>query len=194
MTQRATGRGAGQVEQAARDLLDRGAELEAMRHALRETLQETGGTVMVLGAAGIGKTTLLGRFRQDAQDAGFRVLEARGEFLERDFPWGTVRRLFHRAGGERSGAAGLAGIPLDGAEREGGSLFAALHGLYWLTVELAQDQPVALLVDDAHWADVLSLRWLAYLSAFAEEAKASGVVQRAIDRSGWRGVHVAPLV
>jgi len=34
--------------------------------------------------------------------------------------------------------------------------------------------------------------WLAYLSAFVEEAKASGVVRRAIDRSGWRGVHVAP--
>jgi polar amino acid transport system substrate-binding protein len=36
--------------------------------------------------------------------------------------------------------------------------------------------------------------WLAYLSAFVEEAKASGVVQQAIDRSGWRGVHVAPRV
>jgi hypothetical protein len=36
--------------------------------------------------------------------------------------------------------------------------------------------------------------WLAYLSAFVEEAKASGVVQQAIDRSGWRGVHVAPPV
>jgi polar amino acid transport system substrate-binding protein len=34
--------------------------------------------------------------------------------------------------------------------------------------------------------------WLAYLSAFAEETKASGVAQRAIDRSGWRGLHVAP--
>ena len=34
--------------------------------------------------------------------------------------------------------------------------------------------------------------WLAYLSAFAEEAKASGVAQQAIDRSGWRGLHVAP--
>jgi polar amino acid transport system substrate-binding protein len=33
---------------------------------------------------------------------------------------------------------------------------------------------------------------LAYLSEYVEEAKASGVVQRAIDRSGWRGLHVAP--
>jgi polar amino acid transport system substrate-binding protein len=34
---------------------------------------------------------------------------------------------------------------------------------------------------------------LAYISEFIEEAKSSGLVQRAITRSGWRGVHVAPL-
>jgi polar amino acid transport system substrate-binding protein len=33
---------------------------------------------------------------------------------------------------------------------------------------------------------------LAYMSEFTEEAKLSGLVQRAIDRAGWRGVHVAP--
>ena len=34
--------------------------------------------------------------------------------------------------------------------------------------------------------------WLSYVSEFVEEAKASGVVQAAIDRSGPRGVTVAP--
>jgi polar amino acid transport system substrate-binding protein len=33
---------------------------------------------------------------------------------------------------------------------------------------------------------------LSYLSEFVEEAKASGIAQRAIDRSGWHGLHVAP--
>jgi polar amino acid transport system substrate-binding protein len=33
---------------------------------------------------------------------------------------------------------------------------------------------------------------LAYLSEFAEEAKASGIIQKAIDGSGWRGMRVAP--
>ena len=33
---------------------------------------------------------------------------------------------------------------------------------------------------------------LACLTEFVEEAKASGLVQRAIDRSGWKGLHVAP--
>jgi polar amino acid transport system substrate-binding protein len=34
--------------------------------------------------------------------------------------------------------------------------------------------------------------WLAYVSEFVEEAKASGVVQKAIDRGGPRGITVAP--
>jgi polar amino acid transport system substrate-binding protein len=33
---------------------------------------------------------------------------------------------------------------------------------------------------------------LAYISEFIEEAKATGLVQRAIERGGLRGVHVAP--
>jgi polar amino acid transport system substrate-binding protein len=34
---------------------------------------------------------------------------------------------------------------------------------------------------------------LAFLSEFAEHAKASGIVQKAIERSGWNGIRVAPL-
>ena len=33
---------------------------------------------------------------------------------------------------------------------------------------------------------------LAYLTEFVEQAKASGLVQRALDRAGWRGIRVAP--
>src|ERR687893_226073 len=41
--------------------------------------------------------------------------------------------------------------------------FAVLHGLYRLSANLARERPLALLVDDAHWADGASLRFLAYL-------------------------------
>jgi polar amino acid transport system substrate-binding protein len=34
--------------------------------------------------------------------------------------------------------------------------------------------------------------WLAYVTEFVEEAKASGLVQKSIDRAGPRGVTVAP--
>ena len=42
--------------------------------------------------------------------------------------------------------------------------FAVLHGLYWLTANLANQQPLLMAVDDAHWADEPSLRWLAHLA------------------------------
>ena len=39
-----------------------------------------------------------------------------------------------------------------------------LHGLYWLAANFALRKPTLLLVDDLHWADEPSLRWLLYLA------------------------------
>ena len=41
--------------------------------------------------------------------------------------------------------------------------FATLHGLFWLTVNLAERGPLALAVDDLHWCDDASLGALAYV-------------------------------
>ena len=37
------------------------------------------------------------------------------------------------------------------------------HGLYWLAADLAEKGPVLLALDDTHWADQASRRWLVYL-------------------------------
>jgi len=42
---------------------------------------------------------------------------------------------------------------------------AIMHGLYWLTANLAARGPLVLAVDDAHWSDAASLRWLSHLAA-----------------------------
>src|SRR4029079_7531445 len=52
----------------------------------------------------------------------------------------------------------------DGAPAHGGSGFEALHSLYWLTVNLADDTPLLISVDDCQWADLDSLRFLSYLA------------------------------
>ena len=39
-----------------------------------------------------------------------------------------------------------------------------LHGLYWLAANFALRNPTLLVVDDLHWADEPSLRWLVYLA------------------------------
>jgi DNA-binding CsgD family transcriptional regulator len=134
------------------------------------------------GPAGIGKTALLEATFEEAQRAGLAILRTRCGELESNLPWGAVRGLFEpvlatASRTERrallSDAAALAGIALrpDGraaAPRRADALGAALHGLYWLTANIAATQPALLAVDDAHWADKPSLRWLAYLAARLE--------------------------
>ena len=44
------------------------------------------------------------------------------------------------------------------------SSFAMLHGLYWLAANFASRKPALLVIDDLHWTDEPSLRWLVYLA------------------------------
>src|SRR5439155_12703619 len=39
-----------------------------------------------------------------------------------------------------------------------------LRSVFWLVVELTADGPLVIVVDDAHWADEISLRALAYVA------------------------------
>jgi hypothetical protein len=41
---------------------------------------------------------------------------------------------------------------------------AVMHGLYWLSLNLAERAPLVIVVDDLQWADAASTRWLAYLA------------------------------
>jgi hypothetical protein len=131
------------------------------------------------GEAGLGKTRLLEAVRGLAEEAGLRVFAARGAELESSFPFGLVRQLLEPplaqlGDGDREaafeGAAGLARGLFEHPELEARPVagdaagFAALHGLYWLVANLADHGPVALLVDDAHWADPASLRFVEYLA------------------------------
>ena len=78
-------------------------------------------------------------------------------------------------------AARVLGLP--GALEEGeapaaspDASFTVLHGLYWLCANLAADRLLVLSVDDAHWADRSSLRFLTYLLARLEELKIALIV------------------
>jgi DNA-binding CsgD family transcriptional regulator len=134
------------------------------------------GRVLVLeGGAGIGKTALLDEVCGRATQAGWQVVRARGSELESGFAFGVVRQLFelhlaqlHPADrAELLAGPAAATRPLWGESDAGAahdSSFAVLHGLYWLTANMAAVRPLLVVVDDAHWADAPSLRWLAYLA------------------------------
>jgi DNA-binding CsgD family transcriptional regulator len=165
-------------------LLERDRELESLRVALADAQAGQGRLALVEGPAGIGKSRLLAELRSTAQEDELRVLSARGSELEREFPFGVVRQLFEpalAAGGvsERwlAGAAAPARAIFEATGLSSDSIgsdasFAALHGLYWLTANIAADGPVLLSIDDLHWCDRPSLRFLAYLVRRLEDMPA----------------------
>jgi DNA-binding CsgD family transcriptional regulator len=163
-----------ELRSGSRPLLERDAELEALSAAVESARNGDGRLVVIEGTAGIGKTRLLGEARSLAYE--FEWLSARAGELETDFAFGIVRQLFEgrlaiapaalRAE-LLSGAAALAAPLLASVPAEPGATetsFAMLHGLYWLAANFALRQPTLIAVDDLHWADEPSLRWLGYLA------------------------------
>jgi DNA-binding CsgD family transcriptional regulator len=159
-------------------LLERESELAEISRHLGRAEAGDAGTLMLEGPAGIGKTALLTAARDQARRAGMATLTARAGEFESGLPWGVVRSLFEPelasvSKAERrqllADAAGLARIALRSGDVGAGSpradaLGAALHGLFWLTANIAARRPVLLAVDDVHWADKPSMGWLAYLA------------------------------
>jgi predicted ATPase len=149
-------------------LVERERELAAI-----DELLERGGALLVEGGAGIGKTALLEEACRRGAELGRVVLCARGSELEKGFAFGVVRQLFERRlataeACEReallAGPAGAVGPLLFGGLADASAFdtsFAMLHGLYWLALNLADERPLLIAVDDVHWADAPSLRWLA---------------------------------
>jgi DNA-binding CsgD family transcriptional regulator len=159
------------------DLLEREAELTAVAALLDPGAPSVRGRLLTLeGPPGIGKTSLLQETRRQAQEAGMQVLGARGSELEASFSFGVVRQLFEPFVAQLP-EADLAEL-LTGAAELATPLFepmqlanegppevslAMLHGLYWLTANASARRPLLITVDDLHWCDPPSLRWLAYL-------------------------------
>ena len=172
--------------------MEREGDLARIDGALARARDGRGVLMVVEGPAGVGKTSLLADARAVADATGMRVLRSRGAELEREFAFGVVRQLVEPAlrgmddpaelfRGPAGVAAGLLGLP-GAPERAGASFadqdssFAVLHGLYWLCADLAERRPLCVIVNDAHWADTPSLRFLGFLVPRLEELPVALVV------------------
>lgn len=154
------------------ELLERETELAACSSALRDGQSSRGGLVLLEGAPGVGKTSVLSAAIAQARASGMQVLTARAAEGERAFAFGVVRQLLDplvvgadQAARERlfAGPAALARpvVELTSAGAETGE--APLHGLLCLFARLAAEQPLVLAVDDLHWADDASRSLLAFV-------------------------------
>jgi DNA-binding CsgD family transcriptional regulator len=154
-------------------LVERDGELEEIDRLVQGALAGQAMLGLVEGPAGIGKSRLLAAARENAGAAGFRVLGARGSDLERELPFGIVRQLFEPVLVEPvqrrrwlSGPARPAARvfePPDDEDPFGDVSFGILYGLFWLTANIAADGPLALIIDDLHWCDRASVRFITYL-------------------------------
>ncbi len=152
---------------------------------LRDAIAGRGSLLLIEGPAGIGKTRLVLAAGQRGRELGLTTLSARGSELERDFAYGLVRQLFEvplvaaspperaellaGAAGHAARLFGLAAARDDAADALLDPSFAILHGLYWLSANLGRRTPLLLCVDDVHWADQASLRFLHYLGRRLQE-------------------------
>ena len=154
-------------------LLERDRELEVLDRLVQDALAGDAVVALLEGPAGIGKSSLLAKAREKAAAAGFRVVAATGSHLERESPYGVVRQLFESllldpdcrkrwlSGSAEPAARVFA--PADEDETTSRGSFGILHGLFWLTANVAADRPLCLSVDDLQWCDRASLRFIAYL-------------------------------
>lgn len=146
--------------------VEREAEHRALREALDGAVARRASVVVLEGTPGIGKTRLLD---EALTDAPLRVARGRCGPLERDAPFALALELLaplidaHIGPLSARAARAWAGLEGEGDLTERG--FGRTFGLYWLLHELAATGPLAVVVDDAHWADEPTARWLGYAAS-----------------------------
>ena len=151
-------------------LLEREGVVGLLHDALGAARDGAGRTVVVEAGAGLGKTSVLALAAGAARAAGMEVLTAQGGELEQEMPWAVTRQLLARATSPLAGSllpAATAALGLQTAH--GGDDLAVMHALTDTCAELARAAPIFIAVDDAQWADAVSVRWLAFLARRAAQ-------------------------
>jgi len=180
-------------------LLERDYELAVIRGAVAAAGDGAGRVLVVEGPAGIGKTRLLDEVREMASADGFRLLSAHSDPADHEVPYGAVRALLASAAASHedltdlfTGPASLCLAILSGAvnTHEDGAL---VYTLEWFVTQLAEDGPVAIVLDDAQWADHDSLRWLARMSGLAAGLGILIVVGARVGPRPMDGGHLAEI-
>ena len=135
----------------------RQAELAAAAGRARDRPLGPAPVVLLEGPPGIGKTAVLDRLLDDESD--LTVLRATGEQWEAFVAYGVVDQLMRVAGvsAARLRAGRDRSLPAEEPVGVGARILEAL-------AELEQKAPVVIVVDDAQWADIDSLRALLFVA------------------------------
>ena len=138
------------------ELVGRAGERRLVAGLIDDVLAGRGRTCLILGEAGIGKTTLVQAVAADAAARGLPVHWGRCTEAESVPYWPWFQLL--------GGLLGAEGRALFAAGRHAGraDLFASVADA---VAEATRAGPAALLLEDLHWADQSSLELLRFLSS-----------------------------
>ena len=136
-------------------LLGRSAEQRRLHQLLTAARSGESGALIITGDPGVGKTTLLEDAVGGIDDV--LVLRTRGTESEAELPFAGIADVLRPITGR------LAELPAPQAAALGGALglsprvpgdpFTTFLGAFNLLALAAEEQPVVLVVDDAHWLD-----------------------------------------
>jgi DNA-binding CsgD family transcriptional regulator len=147
-------------------LLGRAAEQETLDRLVSDALAGRSGVVVLRGEAGVGKSALLGHVSERVAD--WHVARAVGVESEMELPYSALHqlcapmldRLDRLPAPQRAALATVFGLSTGPAPDR------FLVGLATLTIfaDVADDQPLACIVDDAQWLDLASAQILGFVA------------------------------
>jgi hypothetical protein len=148
----------------ARPLFGRDAEQRLISSLLAD-IRQRGGALVLTGDPGIGKSRLLAEAAARAQDGGIATLSTAGIHSEAHLPFAGLHLLLRPVRAHATKLPPVLATALDSAfgltDDPAPSPFRTAMAVLDLLSEAATDQPLLVLVEDAHWldrptADVLS--------------------------------------
>ena len=146
-------------------LVGRGKEQQTISELLAAARDSRGGSLVIRGVAGSGKSTLLDDAVASASD--MRVLRTQGVESESPLAFAALQRLLWPLRRHLDELPKPQAVALGGAlgEREGeGDRFLIFLGVLSLLADAAEEQPVVVVVDDAHWLDEASAAALLFVA------------------------------
>jgi DNA-binding CsgD family transcriptional regulator len=151
-------------------LRDRHAEREVVERLLAQVRTAQSGALVMRGEAGIGKTALLEHARDAA--SGFRIVRVVGVESEMEFGFAALHQLcaplLDWLGALPEPQQAAMGVALGLRSGEAPDRFLVGLATLSLLAEVAEEQPLLCLVDDAQWLDEASAQTLAFVARRVE--------------------------
>jgi len=165
-------------------LIGRESEVVQLRGRL-DAASEHGAVVLIRGAAGIGKTSLMGAAVADARSRGFRVLTMTGIGSEADLPYAGLHQLLqpviahlenlppHQKSALKTALGMMAGeVP---------EIFLVALAALNVVEDVAGERPIVIAADDIQWLDGPTT---AVLTFIARRVEPTNVLVLAAIRNG----------